>query len=142
VTLVAAALALAGCAGATGAPDTPQADSDACRAALARSPATVLGQGRAVDPAPGARAWGDQAVIAWCGITEPGPSSRPCLVVDGVAWLLVADGDPARFDSYGRSPAMEVAVTSGSDRSAATAALVDLAPVAAALPATGRACHS
>ncbi|MCZ0986003.1 DUF3515 family protein [Streptomyces diastatochromogenes] len=65
----------------------------------------------------GAEAWGGGAVTARCGLVSPGPSTDPCVSVDGVDWLL----EQARsrqsgkkvLVSYGRTPAVEVTISPG-----------------------------
>jgi len=84
----------------------------ACAAVAARWPATVGGQHR-VDTsptAPAVRAWGDPAIIARCGLPEPGPTTDQCLGVSGVDWVAHRLSDGVRFTTYGRSPAIEVLV--------------------------------
>jgi hypothetical protein len=79
-------------------------------------------------------------VVLRCGLPEPAPTTRHCLTVDGVDWVVDESTDPVVFTSYGRSPALEVLVPLRYGRSRLTAAVVDLRPVAAALPRTSRSC--
>ncbi len=118
----------------------PSADLDECRTALAQAPATVLDSPRTPLDVPGALSWGSPAVVLRCGLNEIGPTTATCLEVDGVDWVLEVDSDPMTATSYGRSPAVEVRVPAEYGRDALAVALVDTAPVARALPTTGRAC--
>jgi hypothetical protein len=139
-------LALGSTAACSGGPDpaatvraAPQAGSPACVKALRRLPARVLDQGRAALAVDGAAAWGSPRVVLRCGLPEPAPTTKACLTVDGVDWVL-DDGDPLVFTTYGRAPAAEVTVPASYGRENATAALVDLARVAGDLPGSGHAC--
>jgi hypothetical protein len=133
--------ALAGCSGRV--PDVtaaPSADSTACSAALRHAPAKVLGQARTTLAVSGAAAWGRPSVVLRCGLPEPGPTTLPCLSVNGTDWVVDDRGDPLVFTTFGRSPAVEVSVPVSYGRTDASAALVDVAAVAAALPRTPRRC--
>jgi len=135
---------LAGCSGGDGdEPDlsaAPGGGSPACAALVGRVPGTVLDRTRSTPQAAGVAVWGDPPIVLRCGVDAPaGPTSAPCLVVDGVDWLLEnadANDDPASFLSYGRTPAVRVTVPGA--RQDATGALVDLAPALAPLPAAKR----
>jgi hypothetical protein len=142
--VAAAALALPALAGCSGrAPEVtpaPSAGSSACTAALRHAPARVLGEERTPLGVTGAAAWGRPAVVLRCGLPEPGPTSLPCLSVNGTDWVVDDSGDPLVFTTFGRSPAVEVSVPASYGRTDAPAALVDVAAVAAALPRTPRRC--
>ena len=119
----------------------PLASGAACAAALGHAPATVLGRPAIRVDVPGARAWGDPAIVLRCGLPEPGPTAAPCVNVDGVDWVIEDPAaDPIVFETFGRSPAIDVRVPASYGRQNASAALVDLAPMAAALPRTAHAC--
>lgn len=116
------------------------ATSPACSAAAQQWPASVSGrQPVTVTPeSPAVRAWGDPAIIARCGVAPPGPTTDPCLTVNGVDWVVTTLTDGTKFVTYGRSPALEVLVPS------AYAPEGSLLPVftgvATALPASNRRC--
>lgn len=112
----------------------------ACTAAVRALPATVLEQTRSAAPGPGRAAWGTPPILLTCGLPEQPPTTRPCLTVNGVDWVVDDGGDPLVFTAFGRSPALEVRVPLRYGRESAPAALVDLAPVASVLPRTSRAC--
>lgn len=139
VALVAAALSAA-CSRTPDLAPGPQARSAECSTALAAAPATVLDRPRTPLEVPGALSWGTPPVVLRCGLAEIGPTTATCLEIDGVDWVVDPDADPVTAVSYGRSPAVEVLVPAGLGREALPVALVDLGPVATALPTTGRAC--
>jgi len=144
LTLTGAALALLGaCSDADpgrGPAAAPAATSAACEAALAAAPATVLGAPPSATDVPGALAYGSPAVLARCGLAALAPTAQDCLTIDDVDWVLLVDGDPFVFATYGRDPVLEVRVPASTGRENASGALVDLAPVARALPSNGRSC--
>jgi Protein of unknown function (DUF3515) len=132
----------AGCAAtqSAGISAAPRAADPACATALAAAPATVLGRPRSPLPVRGTVAWGEPAIVVRCGLPEQPPTTRQCLTVDGIDWIIDDSGDPIVFTAYGRSPAAEVRVPLSYGSQSAPSALVGLAPVAAALPKTGHAC--
>lgn len=121
----------------------PRAGDPACVQALEKAPALVLDRPRTPSTVAGALAWGEPGVLLRCGLPPLGPTDRACLEIDGVPWI-VADleqkDDPQVFTTFGRDPAVEVRVPLDDVRAQAAAALVDVAPVARALPENGRAC--
>jgi hypothetical protein len=77
-----------------------------------------------------------------CGLPALGPTTAQCLEVNGVDWVIAdPDADPVVFTLFGRSPAVDLAVPAAYGRSAASAALVDVAAIARALPPNGRTCR-
>ena len=138
-TLLAVVALAAGCGD-----DAPQAPPDgagpACTGLVGRTPDQVLGAGRSTPPdaAAGIATWGDPAIVLRCGVRAAGPTSAPCLTVDGVDWLLVEDADPVRFVTYGTRPVLEVSVPGEYERTSAPAVLTDLGPAARSLPTTRR----
>ena len=116
------------------------ASSPECAAAAAQWPVTVGGH-RAVDTDPtdpAVRAWGDPAVIARCGLPEPGPTTDQCLAVSGVDWVAHRLSDGVRFTTFGRSPAIEVLVPSA--YAPEPLLLPAFAKAAAAIPQGSRHC--
>jgi hypothetical protein len=132
----------AGCSGGTAGSVTAasRATDPACTTALAAAPATLLGRPRTPLPVDGALAWGEPAAVVRCGLPEQLPTTKRCLTVDDVDWIVDDTGDPLVFTVYGRSPAVELRVPRSFGAENAPSALVGLAPVAAALPKTTRAC--
>jgi hypothetical protein len=143
--LLAAALLAAGVVGCTSGTTgsvtaAPHAADPACTTALAAAPATLLSRPRAPLPVAGALAWGEPAAVLRCGLPEQQPTTKRCLTVDDVDWIVDDAGDPLTFTAYGRSPTVELRVPTSYGAQNAPSALVGLAPVAAALPRTSRAC--
>jgi hypothetical protein len=140
--LAAAALLLAvaaGCADDESAPDlaaAPGGNSPACADVVKRAPAKVLDHDRATPQAVGVAAWGQPPIVLQCGIdVDDGPTSDPCLTVQGVDWIVDnpdAEDQAATFVTYGRAPAVRVTVPG--DRQDAPGALADLAPAVSPLP--------
>lgn len=139
---VLSAAPLAGCSRSVAVAVPAQGTSSAC-AALARAwPASVSGlEPVDTDPAsPAVRAYGDPAVIARCGVAEPGPSTD-CLSVSGVDWVVSTLSDGAKFVTFGRSPALEVLVPEGHTTPGNEGSLLPVfGPAAQALPSDGRHC--
>lgn len=131
---VLATVSLAGCGGTSSVTPAPQASDPACSALLGKLPAGVADQNRGTDPAAGAAAWGDPRIVLRCGLPPSGPTTTPCLDVDGVDWLVEETGDGFTLTTFGRRPAVEVTVPSSYGRSKASAAMVDLGPAVQALP--------
>jgi hypothetical protein len=99
----------------------------------------VLGQGRVQLGVPGALAWGDPHIVVRCGLEPLAPTTAQCLSVNDHDWVVSdPDADPVVFTTFGTNPAADVAVPRSYPQP--TGALVDLAPVAAALPKNGRSC--
>jgi hypothetical protein len=135
--LAGTALLLAGCSSAPG--PAPRAEEPACRTALAAAPSTVLDQARGALGVRGALGWGDPEIVLRCGLAPLPPTTAQCLTVNDHDWVLAdPDADPVVFTSFGTDPAVEVRVPRSYQQPAG--ALVDLAPVAAALPPNGRSC--
>lgn len=114
--------------------------SAACLTASTQFPPTVAGRAAvATDPvAPAVHAWGDPAIIARCGVPEPGPTADQCLTVSGVDWIVQPLSDGTRFTTFGRSPALEVLIPKG--YAPEPLLLPAFGPAAEALPTTGHHC--
>jgi hypothetical protein len=136
---LAAALVLVSCSSAPG--PAARAGDPACGRALAAAPATVLGKGRTPLGVRGTMGWGDPQIILRCGLPGLEPTTNTCLDVDGQGWVIAdADADPVVFTLYGHDPTVDVSVPGSYGKSSASGALVDLEPVARALPTNGRSC--
>jgi hypothetical protein len=74
-------------------------------------------------------AWGDPPVVLRCGVDRPAglTATSQVVEVDGVEWFLTEPAPPYVFTTVGRSTYLQVRVPRSVPRSAATAALVDLA---------------
>ena len=75
-----------------------------------------------------------------CGLAEPPPTTLSCITVDDVDWVVDPTADPITAVTFGRSPALEVRVPASLGTTVVPAALVDLTPMAVALPRTAHAC--
>ena len=103
-------------------------------------PRTLDGRDRAGTRPSSSRtaAWGDPPVVLRCGVGRPAglTATSQVIEVDGVEWFLTEPAPPYVFTTVGRGTYLQVRVPSSVPRSAATAALVDLAhAVRTALPA-------
>lgn len=105
---------LAGCSAVVPLKPGPDANSPECANMMVRLPSEILGQSRRSVNAQSTGAWGNPvSIIVRCGIVSPGPSTLPCLTVDGVDWLRDDTADPNfLFTTFGRTPATEVLVDS------------------------------
>lgn len=126
--VAAALLAAAGCAsvGSAGVtpPTPPAAEAKLCRALHAALPQTVDGLGRrTTDPAsPYTAAWGDPAVVLWCGtpspdVLTPGNAhynpTADAAEIDGVDWLVEQQPDGSyRFTTTDREAWVQISVPS------------------------------
>lgn len=132
---------LSGCAAAVKVtPPAPASAVPSCAAAMAALPPEVGGQERRdTTPVSGlTAAWGDPAVIAVCGVAAPGPTTQPCLSVDGADWVVQDLADGARFTTFGRDPALRLLVP---ERYAPEPLVLPAFGAAArALPSNGRSC--
>jgi hypothetical protein len=138
--LAVAAVAAAACSAPRVAP-APRASDPACGKALAAAPRELLGQDRSDVQGAGALAWGDPLIVLRCGYAGVGATADACVEVNGVDWVVADPGaDPVVFAAFGRDPTVQLAVPASYGRSNASAALVDLAPVARALPSNGHTC--
>jgi hypothetical protein len=72
-----------------------------------------------------------------CGVEVPGPSTLPCVEVNGIDWIEDDSQKPTyRYTTFGRSPAVEVVLDS--EKVSGTTTLVDLAGAVEKIPATNR----
>ncbi|GAB3050344.1 hypothetical protein GCM10027079_14720 [Sediminivirga luteola] len=92
-------------------PAADAADPD-CAEVMLRLPDEVGGNERRDTTSQATAAWGDpSAAILRCGVEPPGPTTTPCVSVNGVDWLSEEAGDHWLFVTYGREPAVEVLVS-------------------------------
>ena len=111
---------------------------------LLATPGEISGFERAKTTAQSTTAWADGSAFR-CGLEIPGPSADRCITVDGVDWLSLDAGDervPANggvgtwtFISYGRTPAVEVVLTTSAvGDTAVTDILAQFNPAATLVP--------
>lgn len=112
----------------------PLANDPACADVIVRLPNEVGGMPKRSTNAQSTGAWGDPAaILLTCGIEPMGPTTLPCVNVNGIDWVIDDTHDPLyRFEAYGRYPGLEVVVDS--DVASGTEAVLDLSQVAAQLP--------
>ncbi|GLY30129.1 DUF3515 family protein [Kineosporia sp. NBRC 101731] len=142
-------VALAACGSGSSAGNTdvpsltpgPDAAVAACTDLMDRLPETVLSRARNTTQEPtGIATWGDPAISLSCGATPTGPTTDRCIDINDVAWVFSETSTAYTFITYGRDPAVQVQVPTSVERSAATAALVDLEKAVKPLGTTARQC--
>lgn len=139
LTIAASALLLSGCSGPSVAMEPAEsAAAPECADVTVRLPETVDGLERRETNAQATGAWGNPAsVLLRCGVPTPGPTSDRCISLNGIDWIEDASKAPTyRYTSYGRTPAVEVAIDSSAGVSG-TNALIDLQDAVNMLPKTG-----
>jgi hypothetical protein len=107
---------LAGCAPTVALEAAPAANNPKCADVTVRLPATVAGKAQRQTDAQATGAWGDPTVVLLrCGVPPIGPTTKPCVDVSGIDWVL--ETSPAattiRYITYGRTPATEVVISHG-----------------------------
>lgn len=134
--LTVAAVALTGCAAAVPMQPAEDAVNPDCAAIVVRLPETVADQPSRETNAQGTGAWGDPAaVLLTCGVAVPGPTTLPCVNINGIDWIEDDSEAPRyRYTTYGRDPATEVYIDS--ELVSGSTTLVDLAGAIANVPAT------
>ncbi|OJX63565.1 MAG: hypothetical protein BGO95_05180 [Micrococcales bacterium 73-13] len=108
-------VALAGCTPIVALDPAPDAASPLCAAVSVRLPDEVDGLPARETNAQATGAWGNPtAVVLHCGVASPPPTSElPCVTPPGgaVDWLVDDSDAPTYvFTSYGRTPAVSVAI--------------------------------
>lgn len=134
--LGASSLALAGCAGIVPMQPAADANNPGCAPVIVRLPETVADQKKRETNAQSTGAWGEPAtILLHCGVEVPGPSTLPCVEVNGIDWLEDDSQKPTyRYTTFGRTPAVEVVLDS--EKVSGTTTLVDLAGAVEKIPAT------
>ena len=127
---------LSGCSSTTTVQAADDAANPACASMMVVLPDVLADLDRRETNSQGTAAWGDPAqVVLRCGVTVPGPTTDPCVSVNGVDWLA-KEGDPAwTLTTYGRTPATEVLYDP--TKVPSSTVLAALATAAAKIPAQG-----
>jgi len=114
------------------------AESPACADVVVHLPTSVADQAARETNAQGTGAWGDpSAVLMHCGVTVPGPTTLPCLDINGIDWIEDDSQAPLyRYTTYGRDPAVEIVIDS--EKVSGSTALVDLSNAVSGIPATAQ----
>jgi hypothetical protein len=105
------AMGLAGCSPIIALKPADDANNPDCAAVIVRLPDTVGGLAIRQTDAQSTAAWGEpDQVVLRCGVAVPAASELPC-IDKGIFWLR-DDSDDAfwRFTTFGRDPAIDVAV--------------------------------
>ncbi|MFE4469677.1 DUF3515 family protein [Leifsonia sp. NPDC056824] len=113
LVLAAAALALTGCAPTVSLDPAAGANDPGCAEISVRLPDSVADKDRRQTDAQATGAWGDPAaVLLRCGVPPIGPTTKPCVNVSGVDWVLMSDPAAKQvvYQTFGRTPATEVVI--------------------------------
>lgn len=140
-----ALLGLAACSPTIGLDATPYASDPICGQMLLATPGEIGGYERAKTTAQSTTAWADGSSFR-CGLEIPDPSTDRCITVNDVDWLSLDAGDeriPANggdgtwtFISYGRTPTIEIVLTTSAvGETAVTDILGQFNPAATIVPA-------
>jgi hypothetical protein len=137
VLLAALTAALAGCAPTVAMTPAADANNPRCADVTVRLPDSVAGKAKRQTDAQATGAWGDPTVVLLrCGVAPLGPTTQPCVTVDGIDWVL--ESNPAattiRYITYGRTPATEVVIAHGKDGVSDAAVLPDFASAIGSIP--------
>ena len=113
VILAGAGLALTGCTPTVSLDPAADANNPGCAEISVRLPDSVAGEAKRETDAQATGAWGDPAVVLLrCGVPPIGPTTKPCVNVNGIDWVLMTD--PAAksivYQTFGRTPATEVII--------------------------------
>lgn len=113
----------------------PNATDAACADVVVHLPTSVANQPERETNAQGSGAWGNPAtILLHCGVEVPGPTTLPCVNINGVDWISDDSQLPIiRLTTYGREPAVEVVVDT--KKASWTTAAVDLTEAVTFIPA-------
>lgn len=93
----------------------PHAKDPACAALAKRLPSELAGLSRRRALSPGVTVWGDNEVIARCGVTPPEKTTDPCASINNTDWVIREMSDHGRggrlLVTYGRRPAVELTIS-------------------------------
>lgn len=128
-------LTLSGCAGQVPMQTAKDANNPECAKVIVRLPDKVADQDKRETNAQSTGAWGNPAaVLLTCGVTVPGPSTLPCVSINGIDWIEDDSQAPLyRYTTYGRTPAVQVVIDSAKVQGTTT--LVDLQSAVSVVPA-------
>jgi hypothetical protein len=112
----AAALLLSACSQTVALEPAPGANNPRCADVSVHLPDTIAGKAKRETNAQATAAWGDPAVVLLrCGVRPIGPTTKPCITVNGIDWVLENNPIDAdlRYITFGRVPATEVVIAHG-----------------------------
>ena len=107
------AVVCTGCSNTVALQPASDANNPECANVTVRLPDRVEGQDRRWTDAQATGAWGNPVtIILTCGVEVPGPSTLPCFYLGGTDWIaLPQEKGIQRVVTFGRDPAVEVAIT-------------------------------
>lgn len=111
--VVLSTVVLSGCSGVVPLEAADAANDPGCAEIVVRLPDAVGDLAKRQTDAQGTGAWGDPAgVLLRCGVPVPGPTTMPCVSVNGIDWIQDDSDAPRhyRFITFGRKPATEIIV--------------------------------
>ena len=138
LSVAATSILLVGCTAAVPLQPAPDANNPTCADVIVHLPTAVADQDERETNAQSTGAWGDPAaVLLHCGVPVPGPTTLPCLNINGIDWIEDDSEAPTyRYTTYGRDPAVEIVIDS--KLVSGSTALVDVANAVSFIPATGQ----
>lgn len=130
-------LLLTACAPTVAMQPAADANSPRCADVIVHLPDSIAGKAQRETNAQATSAWGDPAVVLLrCGVSPIGPTTKPCITVNGIDWVL--ENDPAasalRYITFGRTPATEVVIQHGKGGVADASVLPALADAIGEIP--------
>ncbi|MBT1003223.1 DUF3515 family protein [Paenarthrobacter sp. DKR-5] len=130
-------LAVSGCSPAVDVQPAKDSADPACAPMMVALPDKVADQPLRKTSSQGTAAWGDPSkVILRCGVNVPGPTTDPCVGVNGVDWVMKAGNPVWTLTTFGRKPATEILFDP--NKVASSTVLADLASAAAKIPQTAK----
>lgn len=140
------AIAAAGCASPLIVDPAPYAADPDCARVMLAVPEVVGGLDYGETSSQATGSWGDEfPLVMRCGVEPPGPTTEPCVAVgttgESVDWLVIDDGDRWLAVSFGRSPAVELAVPKVRAQDALGDVLAEVSPAVALAPSNGLECR-
>ncbi|WP_417235147.1 DUF3515 domain-containing protein [Arthrobacter sp.] len=135
--LLGSGLALAGCSSPANVEPAGDASNPRCADMMVTMPDEVAGYKLRDTTSQATAVWGDPSkIILRCGVNVPGPTTDPCVSVNGVDWVA-KEGEVAwTLTTYGRTPATEVLFNPNEVPSSSV--LAQLASAAERIPADGQ----
>jgi len=133
----ASALLLTACAPTVAMQPAADANDPRCADVIVHLPDSIAGKAQRETNAQATSAWGDPTVVLLrCGVAPVGPTTKPCITVNGIDWVL--ENDPAasalRYITFGRTPATEVVIQHGKGGVADASVLPALADAIGEIP--------
>ncbi|WP_343900578.1 DUF3515 domain-containing protein [Arthrobacter rhombi] len=137
LVLLCSGLALAGCSSPANVESAGDASNPRCADMMVTMPDDLAGYKLRDTTSQATAVWGDPSkIILRCGVNVPGPTTDPCVSVNGVDWVA-KEGDVAwTLTTYGRTPATEVLFNPNEVPSSSV--LTQLSSAAERIPAEGQ----